>query len=248
MQALLISDLHLTPTRPAIAQAFLSFMAETAPQAQQLYILGDFFEYWVGDDAMEPFHQKIAQALQRYSSAGNDVYFMPGNRDFAIGKHFLKQTGAQWLNDPTLISINGEKVLLMHGDSLCTADHQYLRFRKIIRNPIVLTILRLLPLSYRKKLAKKIREHSQKATSKKDSNIMDVSVDEVSRMMNKYNTQTLIHGHTHRPDIHKLPMAKHTGARRIVLGDWEEKGWMIRTDKQKLTLESFDIPDYASKD
>ncbi|WP_263079540.1 UDP-2,3-diacylglucosamine diphosphatase [Endozoicomonas sp. Mp262] len=242
MEALLISDLHLTPARPAIARAFLSFMEETAPKAGQLFILGDFFEYWVGDDAMEPFHEDIALALKHYTDAGHKLYIMPGNRDFALGRQFLKKSGAQWLKDPSLVSINGEKVLLMHGDSLCTEDKQYLLYRKIIRNPLVMGLLRLTPLSYRKKLGRKIRENSLKSKVHKTREIMDVTPAEVSRVIEKFRVKTLIHGHTHRPAIHDVPLANLTTAKRYVLGDWETHGWMISTEDNQLLLESFKIP------
>ncbi|WP_330927320.1 UDP-2,3-diacylglucosamine diphosphatase [Candidatus Sororendozoicomonas aggregata] len=241
MQALMISDLHLTPSRPGIARAFLSFLAHTAPEAQQLYILGDFFEYWVGDDAMEPFHEDIASALKNYREAGHDIYFMPGNRDFALGRTFLKKAGMTWLNDPSLVTLNGETVLLMHGDSLCTGDPHYLRYRRIIRNPLVINILRMTPLGYRKNLGRKIRENSQRAKQTKSPAIMDVTPGEVVKVMGKHQVVTMIHGHTHRPAIHDLTLTNGQGAKRYVLGDWEEKGWFIRADNNRLTLESFDI-------
>ena len=243
MQALLISDLHLTPSRPAIARAFISFLEKVAIQADELYILGDFFEYWVGDDAMEPFHTEIAQHLRRYSDQGHVVYIMPGNRDFAIGDDFLRQAGSQWLNDPSIVTLNGEKILLMHGDSLCTDDPQYLRYRRIIRNPLVMKLLRLTPLSYRKKLGRSIRENSIKAKSHKSITIMDVTEQEVIKTMTRHQVRTLIHGHTHRPCVHSVKLASTGTAKRIVLGDWETKGWYIRTDNNALTLEHFDIPD-----
>ncbi|MDP0588964.1 MAG: UDP-2,3-diacylglucosamine diphosphatase [Candidatus Endonucleobacter bathymodioli] len=244
MQALLISDLHLTPLRPAIAQAFLSFLKKQAVFSRQLYILGDFFEYWVGDDAMEPFHENIASSLKEYSRAGHDIYIMPGNRDFAIGQQFLKQAGAQWLSDPTLLTINGEKVLLLHGDSLCTEDIHYLRYRKIIRNPLIMALLQLTPLSFRKKLCHKIQKDSLQAKTKKKLAIMDVTENEVIRVMNHYNVNIMIHGHTHRPTIHDMHLSNGSPAKRYVLGDWESKGWFIRTDNIPFTLESFDISQY----
>ncbi|MDD7805290.1 MAG: UDP-2,3-diacylglucosamine diphosphatase [Endozoicomonas sp. (ex Botrylloides leachii)] len=243
MQALVISDLHLTPARPTIGRAFLSFMEHTAPKARELYILGDFFEYWVGDDAIEPFHEEIIQSLRRYSDAGHSVFIMAGNRDFAIGEDFLKKAGALWLNDPTLLTLNNEKVLLLHGDLLCTADVQYLRYRRIIRNPWVMKLLRMIPLSYRRKLGSTIRENSVTKKTKKKPEIMDVTAEEVVNMMEHYNVKIMIHGHTHRPAIHDVTLKGNTPAKRIVLGDWGEKGWLLSTDNNQLTLESFDIPD-----
>lgn len=201
-------------------------MDEQAPKGDALYILGDFFEYWVGDDAMEPFHQEIADKLRCYTDAGHQLFFMPGNRDFAVGRRFLRQTGARWLQDPCTIELNGEKTLLMHGDLLCTDDEQYQKYRRRIRHPLVLGFLRLLPLSYRKKLAGRIRANSQKAKSGKRLEIMDVNRGEVIRVMEQYRVKTLIHGHTHRPDIHAVTLSNGTG-QRIVLGDWDRFGWVL---------------------
>ena len=240
MTVLFISDLHLTPERPGIARAFSDFMKHRAPRVEALYILGDFFEYWVGDDAMEPFHHEIATLLKSYTDSGKDLYLMPGNRDFAIGKQFLRQTGAQWLQDPTLIELNNEKVLLMHGDLLCTRDTEYLKYRKRIRNPLVLGLLRRTPLAYRRKLAARIRMNSQKAKTGKAMEIMDVTPKEVVRVMNQYGVRTLIHGHTHRPAIHELQLAAGMG-KRYVLGDWDNSGWELIADEDRLTLREFTI-------
>ena len=170
---------------------------------------------------------------------------MAGNRDFAIGNAFLKKAGAQWLEDPTALTLNDEKVLLMHGDSLCTGDPQYLRYRRIIRNPWVMRVLRMTPLSYRKKLGRSIRENSLKAKTQKPLDIMDVTPEEVVKVMEKHNVKTMIHGHTHRPAIHDLELTGGIAAKRIVLGDWEAKGWLLKTNNHQLTLESFDIPEDA---
>lgn len=239
MEAQFISDLHLTPERPAIARAFLRFMDEQAPKAKALYILGDFFEYWVGDDAMEPFHHNIAKILKQYTDNGHTLYMMAGNRDFAIGRAFLKMTGAQWLQDPCTIKLNDENVLLMHGDLLCTDDVQYLKYRKRIRNPLVLALLRRTPLGYRKKLAARIRTSSQKSKAEKSMDIMDVNQNEVVRVMERHQVNILIHGHTHRPAEHAVMLESGTG-QRVVLGDWEQQGWFL-TSEPALTLHHFDI-------
>lgn len=238
MQAQFISDLHLTPERPAIARAFLRFMDEQAARSEALYILGDFFEYWVGDDAMEPFHKDIADKLRSYTDAGHQLFFMPGNRDFAVGRRFLRHTGAKWLKDPCIIELNGEEVLLMHGDLLCTDDKEYQSYRKRIRHPLVLGVLRLLPLSYRQKLAAKIRSNSNKAKTGKSLEIMDVNQGEVVRVMEQYQVKTLIHGHTHRPDTHSVLLSNGEG-QRIVLGDWDVKGWVLISEP--LTQQQFSI-------
>ena len=240
MSVLLISDLHLTPECPDIVRAFSEFMQDRASRAEALYILGDFFEYWVGDDAMEPFHHDVATLLKTYTDSGKPLYLMPGNRDFAIGKRFLQATGARWLKDPTLTKFNNEPVLLMHGDLLCTRDQEYLKYRKIIRNPFVLWVLRMMPLSYRKNLAGKIRANSKKSKNGKSMEIMDVTPEEVIRIMEQYGVKTLIHGHTHRPAVHDLKLKQGTG-RRYVLGDWGRSGWELIATGDEFILKEFPI-------
>lgn len=240
MDALFISDLHLTPGCPAVARAFLRFMDEQAPKARALYILGDFFEYWLGDDAMDDFHQHITASLRTYVDNDHQLFFMVGNRDFAIGRRFLQLTGAQWLPDPCTIELKGEQVLLTHGDLLCTDDIQYQKYRRRIRNPLLLWLLRQSPLSCRKKLADKIRSDSRKAKTSKSMSIMDVNNQAVVAMMERYQVKTLIHGHTHRPAIHSVALKAGVG-QRIVLGDWGRQGWQLSASPG-LKLESFDIP------
>lgn len=240
MKALFISDLHLTPDCPAVARAFCHYLAHRAPLADELYILGDFFEYWVGDDAMDDFQHDIAQRLRQFTKSGKAVYFMPGNRDFAIGKRFLRETGVKWLQDPTLITMNGRNILLMHGDLLCTEDKPYQRYRRIIRNPLVMATLRMTPLSYRKSLGQRIRQNSKTAKSGKTLAIMDVTPSAVVEVMEKFQVDTLIHGHTHRPDIHDVVLKKGTG-KRYVLGDWSDQGWEIEVNNKDITLGAFPI-------
>lgn len=228
---LLISDLHLEQERPDITRAFLHFLATRARQADALYILGDFFEVWIGDDAISPFQREIAQALRELSEAGTRVYLMHGNRDFLIGKRFCREAGATLLPDPCLVEMGGERVLLMHGDSLCTLDVGYMKLRRWLRNPLSLFILRNLPLSTRHKLARKLRSESRAQSRMKASEIVDVTPDEVLRVMAEHGVRTLIHGHTHRPATHELQI-KGQAARRIVLGDWDKQGWALQVDKQ----------------
>ena len=228
---LLISDLHLEQERPDITRAFLHFLASRARQADALYILGDFFEVWIGDDAISPFQREIAQALRELSEAGTRVYLMHGNRDFLIGKRFCREAGATLLPDPCLVEMGGERVLLMHGDSLCTLDVGYMKLRRWLRNPISLFILRNLPLSTRQKLARKLRSESRAQSRMKASAIVDVTPDEVLRVMTEQGVRTLIHGHTHRPATHILQI-NGQAARRIVLGDWDKQGWALQVDQQ----------------
>ncbi len=228
---LLISDLHLEEQRPDITRAFLHFLAGRARTAGALYILGDFFEAWIGDDAMSPFQRSIAQALRDLSDRGTRIYLMHGNRDFMLGQGFCHQAGCTLLRDPCLVELNGEKVLLMHGDSLCTQDAAYMRLRRILRNPLTLWVLRHLPLTTRHKLARKLRKESRVQTQMKAIEITDVSPEEVPCVMAAHGVHTLIHGHTHRPATHQLHVDGKP-ARRIVLGDWDKQGWALQVDEQ----------------
>lgn len=229
---LLISDLHLHEERPDITGAFLAFLQQHAKHAQALYILGDFFEVWIGDDAISPFQRSIAQALSAVAASGTQIYLMHGNRDFLIGNDFCKLADCQLLADPSLIKLAGESVLLMHGDSLCTSDKSYIRLRRVLRNPLILLILRNLPLRTRQRLAGDLRQKSKASTRMKASDITDVNPEEVARVMAQYKVRTLIHGHTHRPAVHDLGNEK----QRIVLGDWDTQGWYIEASVSQLKL------------
>lgn len=243
---LLISDLHLEEERPDITQAFLALLDGRARAAESLYILGDFFEAWIGDDAMSPFQLSICKALRELSDSGTRVFLMHGNRDFMIGKAFCKAAGCTLLKDPSVVQLNGEPVLLMHGDSLCTRDEAYMRMRRYLRNPLTLWVLRHLPLGTRHKLARKLRSESRAQTRMKANDIVDVTPDEVPRIMAQYGVRTLIHGHTHRPAIHKLQVGD-DAAKRIVLGDWDRQGWALQVDEQGFQLAAFDfIPTQAA--
>ena len=230
---LLISDLHLEEQRPDITRAFLHFLHTRARQAEALYILGDFFEVWVGDDGMSPFQHDIARALRELSDAGTRIFLMHGNRDFLIGRAFCRESGCSLLKDPSIVHFNGEPVLLMHGDSLCTLDVGYMKLRRLLRNPLSLFILRNLPLTTRRKLARKLRSESRAQTRMKAREIIDVTPDEVPRIMAEHGVRTLIHGHTHRPAEHALEVNGQS-ARRIVLGDWDSQGWALQVDEQGL--------------
>lgn len=240
MSILLISDLHLEEERPDISRAFLHFLRTRARQAEALYILGDFFEVWIGDDAISPFQRSIAQALRQLSDSGTRIYLMHGNRDFLLGKAFCRAAGCTQLPDPSLVELGGEKVLLMHGDSLCTQDQAYMRLRRWLRNPLSLFVLRNLPLATRHKLARKLRKESRTQTSMKASEIVDVTPAEVPRLMASHGVQTLIHGHTHRPAVHRLEVAGRP-AQRIVLGDWDKQGWALQIDGQDWQLAPFPL-------
>jgi len=237
---LLISDLHLEEERPDITRAFLHFLATRACQAEALYILGDFFEVWIGDDAITPFQQSIADALRALSERGTRIYLMHGNRDFMLGKGFCRAAGCTLLGDPSVVELGGERVLLMHGDSLCTRDEGYMRLRRLLRNPLSLFILRHLPLSTRRKLARKLRNESRAQTRMKASDIIDVTPELIPRVLAEHGVRTLIHGHTHRPATHELEVDGHP-ARRIVLGDWDQQGWALQVDESGFQQAPFDL-------
>jgi UDP-2,3-diacylglucosamine hydrolase len=237
---LLISDLHLEEERPDITRAFLHFLATRACQAEALYILGDFFEVWIGDDAMTPFQQSIADALRALSERGTRIYLMHGNRDFMLGKGFCRAAGCTLLGDPSVVELGGERVLLMHGDSLCTRDEGYMRLRRLLRNPLSLFILRHLPLSTRRKLARKLRNESRAQTRMKASDIIDVTPELIPRVLAEHGVRTLIHGHTHRPATHELEVDGRP-AQRIVLGDWDQQGWALQVDESGFQQAPFDL-------
>ena len=237
---LLISDLHLEEQRPDISRAFLRFLETRAIQAEALYILGDFFEVWIGDDGMTPFQHEIARALRTLSESGTRLYLMHGNRDFMIGQAFCREAGCTLLSDPHITTVSGERVLLMHGDSLCTRDEGYMRMRRLLRNPLSLFILHNLSLARRQKIASKLRSTSKKETRMKASDIVDVTADEVVRVMRKHKVRTLIHGHTHRPATHSLQIDGQT-AQRIVLGDWDRQGWALQVDAAGFQQDAFDL-------
>ncbi|MCC6074096.1 UDP-2,3-diacylglucosamine diphosphatase [Pseudomonas sp. GCM10022188] len=240
MSVLFISDLHLEAQRPDIVRAFLHFLDSRAAQAEALYILGDFFEVWIGDDGMDDFQRSIASALRRLSDAGTRIYLMHGNRDFLIGRRFCREAGCTLLKEGSVIELNGEPVLLLHGDSLCTRDESYQRMRKRLRNPFSLWLLRHLPLATRHKLARKLRDASRMRTREKAADIVDVTPEAVPQLMARRGVRTLIHGHTHRPAVHKL-LVDGQNAQRIVLGDWDRQGWALEVDAQGYRLAAFPL-------
>nr|WP_205346604.1 UDP-2,3-diacylglucosamine diphosphatase [Stutzerimonas stutzeri] len=227
---MLISDLHLEEERPDITRAFLHFLATRATQAEALYILGDFFEVWIGDDAMTPFQESIAGALRALSERGVRIYLMHGNRDFMLGQTFCHKAGCKLLADPSVVQLCGEPVLLMHGDSLCTRDEGYMRLRRLLRNPLSMFVLRNLPLATRRKLARKLRNESRTQTRMKASDIIDVTPELIPGVLAEHRVRTLIHGHTHRPATHDLEVNGQP-AKRIVLGDWDRQGWALQVDE-----------------
>lgn len=211
-----ISDLHLSPAHPCLVQGFFALLKHYQTYQQvKLYILGDWFNAWIGDDVQNAWLDEIVQHLQQFHQAGHDIYFLVGNRDFALGQSFLNRFSGQLLTDVSILHIANKVIRLEHGDALCTDDIAYQRFKKIIRSPLILTILKNLPIAWRQKIANGFRKKSQMANQSKAIEIMDVNAQAVSEAMQGHDI--LIHGHTHRPAVHDLG-----NAYRIVLGDWRE--------------------------
>jgi len=225
-KTLLISDLHLDPAAPQIARQFIDFLRGEARTARALYILGDLFEAWLGDDDPDPAVRTIVAELRALREAGVQTYFMHGNRDFLIGSRFAAETGCTLLDDGSLVDLHGEQVLLMHGDVLCTADTSYQRLRHILRNPLTLFVLRNLGLESRRRLGRKLRAGSQMHVGATAPDIMDVTPAAVVEALRSAGVRTLVHGHTHRPAIHTLDVDGKP-ARRIVLGDWHAQGSVL---------------------
>lgn len=235
---LFISDLHLDGERPDITAQFLDFLEREARHAQALYILGDLFEAWIGDDDPDPDKRRVVDALRSLTRSGVRIYFIHGNRDFLIGRRFAADTGVKLLPDGTLIELYGKRVLLMHGDTLCIDDPDYQRLRRIVRNPIVQFILRCLSLGQRQKLAARMRAGSKAHIESMDRakpQIMDVNQDEVRRTFEAEHADFIVHGHTHRPCVHEVKVGDRL-ATRIVLGDWYEQGSVLRWNEQGFEL------------
>lgn len=236
MSVLLISDLHLSEERPDITEAFLFFLKHRTDHCERLYILGDFFDVWVGDDGMGVFEHRIANELKKLAEKGITIYLMHGNRDFAIGSTFCRLANCTLLKDPTLADFYGISVLLSHGDFLCTQDIAYQRMRRLYRNSFVLFLLKRLPLVVRRYIGRKLRAKSRINKKNKAASIMDVTPQAVVELLEKYKVQLLVHGHTHRPAIHEL-MANQKPAKRIVLGDWEPNGTILKVTPEHFGLE-----------
>lgn len=240
MRYLFVSDLHLEAKRPNITRAFLRCLDERAPGCEAVFILGDFFEVWLGDDDPNALGDEIASTLARLSHSGIGIYLMHGNRDFLLGRRFCRKARAKLLSDPSVVTLNGERVLLMHGDSLCTDDVGYMKMRRWLRNPLSMALLKSLPLSARHRIGRKLRNESQARTRMKASEITDVNQFAVIEAMRRYDVRTLIHGHTHRPAVHALDIDG-LAAQRIVLGDWDKLGWVLEVSEAGYELESFEL-------
>jgi len=242
---LFISDLHLDSRTPAITRTFLDFLERQAAGAGALYILGDLFEAWVGDDDHSELSDQVASALARLSGNGTDIHLMHGNRDFLIGRDYAERCGATLLEDPTVMDCHGQRVALMHGDSLCTRDTEYMQFRQQVRSREWQDAFLAKSLVERYMIAQQAREQSREANTNKTSEIMDVTYSEVIRSLHELNVPVLIHGHTHRPAVHTIsletPIRGQDSAVRIVLGDWHYKGWVLEFTDQGHDLRNFPL-------
>ena len=235
---LFISDLHLCASRPAITAAFVEFLQHTASKAKALYILGDLFEYWAGDDdSDDTFHQQIISSFKKLSDAGVKIFLMHGNRDFLIADGFCRMAGIALLDDPTTIDLHGKKALLSHGDDLCKDDVAYQQFRSQVRDKKWQHEFLSQPLQIRKKQIEAIRIRSEQEKTQKSMEIMDVNAEAVNALLSKYQPDLLIHGHTHRPNQHMIELDGRL-ITRWVLGDWYEQGSYLACDKHGCRNES----------
>jgi len=235
VKTLFVSDVHLDAASPEIARQFHAFLAGEARSAAALYILGDLFEAWIGDDDPDPAARSTVAALRALVDAGVPCFVMHGNRDFLIGERFCRETGATLLEDGAVVEVNGERVLLMHGDALCTDDVSYQRLRRIVRNPIVRWVLRRMTLEQRRALARKMRAGSREHVGTTAPEIMDVNAAAVAQALRAAGVRTLVHGHTHRPAVHELEIDG-MPSRRIVLGDWYAQGSVLEWSRDSFSL------------
>ena len=230
MTTLFISDLHLEAARPDIGDQFLGFLDTEAAAADALYILGDLFESWIGDDDPDAHYAVIKLALRALLDDGVPVHFMHGNRDFMIGEQFAQESGVRILPDPHLLNIHGESVLLSHGDALCTDDVEYQKVRLLTRDPKWQAMMLGKSLAERQAFAAQARAASVQHGKTVSQEITDVNDSEVEKLLRQHQVSTLLHGHTHRPAVHDLTIDERP-ARRIVLGDWYQQGSVVRWDE-----------------
>ena len=231
-QTIFVSDIHLCESRPSITDAFVKFLNKTTSQVDSLFILGDLFEYWIGDDSKQ--HENVIEAIKALTDRHIKVFLMHGNRDFLIGSFFEKKTGALLLQDPTLIEVYDRKILLSHGDSLCTDDVEYQSFKKKVRNESWKNEFLKKSLPERILIANNFRKESELNKKNKSEQIMDANPDEVNRILTQFNyPDFFIHGHTHRPNHHSINLDGHR-MQRIVLGDWYEQGSYLTLDTHSI--------------
>lgn len=234
-QTIFLSDVHLDFARPDITAQFITYLESLKENTQRLYIVGDLFEAWIGDDAPGPLGEQIIQQLAALTDAGVEGFFTHGNRDFLIGEQFAERTGFTVLDEEVVIDCYGDKVLLMHGDSLCIDDVDYMALRRIVRDPKWQSQILSKSVEERLAYAEQMRAASNEQMSKKSAEIMDVNQTEVEHAFSRYNVKLLLHGHTHRPDVHKF-MHEDEPVQRIVLGDWYQHGSVVQWDASGFEL------------
>ena len=237
MATLFISDLHIDQSRPGITARFLEFLAADAAGADALYILGDLFESWIGDDAPDADQTRAIAGLKTLTDGGVPCFVMHGNRDFLLGERFCAQSGATLLCDPVVLTLHGQAVLVMHGDALCTDDHSYQRLRATVRDPGWQRKFLALSIAQRRALAAAARDGSRAHTAAAGTMITDVNPDSVASVLRRSGTHLLLHGHTHRPAVHELHVDARP-CRRIVLGDWYDQTSVLRWDEDGFALAS----------
>jgi UDP-2,3-diacylglucosamine hydrolase len=226
-RTLLISDLHLDESRPDISAALLGFLHSNKGRCEALYVLGDLFEAWIGDDESTDLSQRVAGAFKSFSES-SQLYFMHGNRDFLLGPHYAELCGASLIPDPYILDIDAFSIVLAHGDSLCTDDNDYIEFRNMVRQHPWQKDFLSQTLQQRREFARRARQQSQTATANKASSIMDVNQQEVETLLSRKGKTILIHGHTHRPASHNFELqtdGEPIQASRVVLGDWDKSLW-----------------------
>jgi UDP-2,3-diacylglucosamine hydrolase len=229
LTTLFISDLHLEAARPKIGAQFLSFLQQEAAHAEALYILGDLFEAWIGDDDPNLHYADMKSAIRAVADRGVPVFFMHGNRDFLIGERFARETQVRLLPDPYRVTLYGQDVLLSHGDALCVDDVNYQEVRTVTRNPGWQAMMLKKPLTERLAIARQARADSMAHGGSIDPQISDVNQAAVEQLLRENDVRTLLHGHTHRPAVHRFPLDG-APATRIVLGDWYAQGSVLRWD------------------
>jgi UDP-2,3-diacylglucosamine hydrolase len=242
MKTLFISDLHLSPDQPDLIRLATDFVAQQV-NVDAFYIVGDIFNTWLGDDLVPTEFDPFIQALQNLQQQGSKIYLMVGNRDFMLGKDFAQRVGGTLLDDPVMIDVYGHKILLMHGDSLCTDDVSYQRYRKVVRNRWLQKLFLAMPLKVRQGISDKIKAKSKQQKQYKQAQIMDVNPASVRQVMQQYNATLLLHGHTHRPAIHTLQSSQNNSNYRIVLGDWQPDASYIEITPEKIRLVDKRLPE-----
>lgn len=236
LPSLFVADLHLSNQRQRTVAAFFGFLSGPARQANSVFILGDLFEYWAGDDDIgSAFNKSICEALGAATSAGTAIYFMPGNRDLLAGKGFAQATGVQILDDMVSIRFGAQSLLLSHGDALCTDDHEYQAFRQQVRNQEWQAEFLAQPLEARRKFIEKAREQSETAKRGKRAEVMDVNADAVANLLRSHGYPILIHGHTHRPAHHTYLIDGHR-CERHVLPDWHDQAVWLAFDGNEFSV------------